>query len=71
MRQQKADVSALQTPPRLVASPASDEALSPTSPASDEALSAPAAKALRTTSHQVLCTTKTPLTSSVFKKAVP
>ena len=62
MRRQKADVSALQTPPRLVASPASDEALSPTSPASDEALSptspasdealsAPAAKALRTTSH--------------------
>ena len=68
MRQQKADVSALQTPPRLVASPASDEALS--APAA-KALSAPAAKALRTTSHQVLCTTKTPLTSSVFKKAVP
>ena len=60
MRQQKADVSALQTPPRLVASPASDEALS-----------APAAKALRTTSHQVLRTTKTPLASGVFKKAVP
>ena len=71
MRRQKADVSALQTPPRLVASPASDEALSPTSPASDEALSAPAAKALRTTSHQVLRTTKASLTPCVFKKAVP
>ena len=56
MRQQKADVSALQTPPRLVASPASDEALS-----------APAAKALRTASHAVLRTAKTPLTPGVFK----
>ena len=39
MRQQKADGSALQPPPRLVASLASHEAASTTSPASHEAAS--------------------------------
>ena len=64
-------------PPRLFASPASHKVLR-ASPASHEALSAsPAsyealsASPTSPTSHAVLCTAKTPLTSSVFKKAVP
>ena len=81
MRQQKPDGSALQTPPRLVASPTSHEAASTPAtrerpstaghealrPAGHEALRPASHEALRPASHEALCATKTPLTSGVFK----